>query len=129
MSFILKLVSAMLIISIIYILAVFFLPNQTDSLAKNLWIYSLNLHIRNLKNWSLTVSDKLLQIKSWEEIVGKVGDMANQANSAINTTKNIISTKIDQTNKVIKSWEKVIDATNEFKNSVSNLSSMSWSEK
>ena len=103
------------------------MPKETDNLSKQIWIYQANIFIRKLKQTSFWISDGLLKIKSSEEIIWKARDVANQANQAINTTKNAISTKIDQTNKIIRNWEKVINATNEFKNSISDLSSSTWS--
>ncbi|MDD2487050.1 MAG: hypothetical protein PHS92_01655 [Candidatus Gracilibacteria bacterium] len=127
MSFFTKFLSSLLIIIVIYVLAVFLFPNEVDRFSKKISLYEANMFIRNVKLESLKFSDKLLNVKSSQDVIGKAKDIADSANQAIDSTKDVITKKIEQTNKVIKNGEKVINATTEFKESVSELSSLSGS--
>ena len=128
MSFIWKFILSILVIVVLYILFAFMMPKESDLMAKKLWIENFNEYIRNLKKWADWVSDELLQLKSSEEIIWKAKNVVNSTNEAIDKTKDAIINKIEQTNKVIKSWEKVIEATSEFKNNIKELSTLSWSD-
>ncbi|EKE26329.1 MAG: hypothetical protein ACD_4C00329G0002 [uncultured bacterium (gcode 4)] len=128
MSFIWKFILSILVIVVLYILFTFMMPKESDLMAKKLWIENFNEYIRNLKEWADWVSDELLQLKSSEEIIWKAKNVVNSTNEAIDKTKDAITNKIEQTNKVIKSWEKVIEATSEFKNNIKELSTLSWSD-
>ena len=115
MSFIIKVISAMIIIVTVYVLWVFLLPEKTDEIAKSLWTSDINEKLRGLKEWWDNITDDMLQIKQAQETI-------NQARQV----KEVVNQKIDQTNKVIDQTNKVIDSTEQLRDDINALSSMSW---
>ncbi len=127
MWFVYKIIFTVVLIVIIYVLWVFLFPTQVDKIATDIWILEFNLKIRGLKSWADNVSENLLQIKSWEEIIDKAKNVANDISWSINTTKNVIQEKVEQWNKVINSAKKTWESLNELRENISDFTTLSWS--
>ena len=126
MSFIIKVISFVVIIVTLYVLWIFFFPKFTDDLGNKLWIYSVNEQIRNFKSWADGVSDSMLQLKDAKSNIDYARDVVKQTQDTLQQTQKTITTKIDQTQKVIDSWQKVIDSTKQLKEDVNSLTDFSW---
>lgn len=129
MSFVIKVISFIVIIITLYILGIFLLPAQADFIASKIWILSLNEKIRWAKTGVDEVSDTLIQMKDAESNIDYARDVMDKTVKTIDSTKKTVEQKIEQTEKVIESSKKVIDSTKELKQNVDNLTTISWSEK
>lgn len=131
MSFIIKFVSALLIIITIYVVCIFVFPKQTDKFAENIGTVNLNKYLRDFKTWTDSVWEDLIQIKAADENIKKARTVINDINDSINQINEEANNKVNQVNKVIESSKKVIDSTNELKNNLWDLTtiSSSWSSK
>lgn len=127
MNFIIKFLSAVLIIVTIYIVTIFLAPNFADEVARRIWIMNVNDNIRNFKTWADGVSDDLIQLKSAKEQIDNARNTVNKVGETINQTQEEISKKVDQANKVYESGKKVIDSTKELKKNLDDLTTIWWS--
>lgn len=127
MSFIIKFLSAVLIIVTIYIVAIFLAPKQVDEFARRAWIMNINNNIRNFKTWADWVSEDLIQLKWAREQIDNARKTVNQVWETINKTQEEINRKVDQANKVYESGKKVIDSTKELQKNLWELTTISWS--
>lgn len=127
MSFIIKFISAVLIIVTIYIVTIFLAPKQADDFARYIGIMNINNYLRNFKTWADWVSDDLLQLKSAKEQIDNARNTVNKVSDTINKTQEEIAKKVDQANKVYESGKKVIDSTKELQKNLWELTTISWS--
>ncbi len=125
--------SILILIGTCYILGVFFLPKETDEVAKKFWIERVNEVLRSLKSESQK-SDTPLELNMSGTIWNNINTLVNQVREATENGKSITQTKLDQAKQVIETGKRVIESVQktseavwELKNSVSTLTSTSGS--
>lgn len=127
MKFLIKVFSVLLILATVYLLLIFVYPSFADKLSEYAWFPWLNSKIRTLKSTSDNFSEDVLNKGKATDLIETTKKTVDDAANWIKKTKDIINEKVEQTNKVIESWEKVIDSANEFQKNISDLTTVSWS--
>ncbi|MDQ1343782.1 MAG: hypothetical protein QG650_502 [Patescibacteria group bacterium] len=114
------------LITTLYVVSVFLLPEKADEIGDVLRIKTFNEVLRETKNGS---SEDIVVpgLKELNEGSGAlqnarrtVADVKNQ----VEQTRNVVETKVEQTKKVVNSVQKTAGAIEELKNNVSELTTL-----
>ncbi len=123
---IVRILSAMVVIAVLYCLAVFLLPSQADELGDLFGIQNANIQMRAWKAGADTISEKLIESKNATGgILDNAKNIIDQARTTVDTTKSTLENKVEQAKKVYDSAQKTTEAISEFKSNVSDLASFS----
>ncbi len=119
-----QILSLVILFGTSYVLGIFFAPTQTDEIADLVGAKVFNETIRGLKTSADGVSTSLIELQSG---TGGVLDTLKQAKGVVQTGKQVIESKVDQTKQVIQSVEQVGNAVNQLQTNVSTLTTLTGS--
>lgn len=119
-----KIFSALVIVLVAWIMAVFFLPKQSDDFAHRTGTVKFNEFVRKLKS-ATELSENVTTMSGVTSVANKFGETIDTTKKAVDETRKTLETKVEQTNKVIDSVEKTRDSINELRTNVSDLTTLS----
>lgn len=127
-----KIFASFILIAVLYVFAVFFAPNLSDSVAEKLGMISVNTTIRQLKNGADYTSDTLLQIKDASGaingvrgVVDQLNEKTGQMSNTINTIRQVGEQKVEQVQKTADSIKKAGEAITEVQGNITELTTLS----
>lgn len=120
-----KLISSIILISVLYILSVFFAPHFADGVADILGFPALNNTIRGIKSGVDSTSTALLQIQEGSGIINSARDAVQKTTERANMVRDTIQQKVQQGEKVVNSVQKATEAAKELQNNINDFASLS----
>lgn len=123
-----KILWSFILLSTVYVAAIFLAPAQADEVGDLLGIRPFNDVLREVKKGG---SQDIALPKTFDELnegsgaLQKLKQVKNAVETKVEQTRNVVETKVEQTRNVVKSVEKTANAIDELQKNVSELTSLS----